>query len=155
MDQVENPYIDWIKQTGRRTIARAFKIDAMRFIVVGAGGFTINFAVLLLLHGILGLPVLLGQLLAAECAILSNYYFHSIWTYRGAKVKSTVIRLAQFHITAWVGSGITTVVLVGAVHLLHANYLLALVYGSAIGLVWNYLWTKYLIFAKASSVEVK
>jgi len=151
MDQVENPYLDWIKRTGRRTIARTFEIDMVRFMIVGAGGFTVNFIVLLLLHGVFKLPVLLGQLVAAETAILSNYYFHSIWTYRNAKARSTVARLAQFHLTAWAGSGITTVVLVVAVHILHTNYLLALVYGSAIGLVWNYLWTKYLIFAKASA----
>jgi putative flippase GtrA len=151
MGPIENPYIDWITRTGRRTISKTLQIDAARFMIVGSGGFAINFAILFVLHGALKLPLVPSQLLGAESAILSNYYFHSVWTYRDARRKAISVRLTQFHITAWAGSGITTLTLVGAVHFLHSYYLLALAYGSFVGLLWNYLWTKYLIFAKAKS----
>lgn len=136
--------LDWIRHKANK----ALEIDTIRFTIVGGLGFLINLTVLYVVHGAFGLPVGISQLIGAETAILSNFYLHSIWTYKGAAEKPLGKRLAQFHASAWVGSGITSVIMIVAVKQLGVFYPLALVIGSLGGLLWNYLWTKYVIFKK-------
>jgi len=136
--------IDWVRHKANK----ALEIDTVRFMIVGGLGFCINLAVLAVLHDILLIRIGISQIIGAELAILSNFYLHSIWTYKGATEKSLSKRLAQFHASAWVGSGITSVILVLLVNRLHVFYPAALVIGSLCGLIWNYAWTKYFIFKK-------
>lgn len=139
--------IDWI----RRKANRALEIDTVRFVIVGGLGFFINLTVLFVAHDLFGLSITISQIMGAEIAILSNFYLHSIWTYKGAAEKPLLARLTQFHASAWIGSGITSLILIVLVKQLHVFYLFALVAGSAGGMVWNYLWTKYIIFKKITA----
>lgn len=140
----ENPYTDWVYRRAGKMLA----IDTVRFVIVGGLGFVINLIVLVILHDFTGLGVGISQLVGAELAILSNFYLHSNWTYKGAVEKPLATRLAQFHASAWVGSGITSIILIVSVNRLHIYYPIALVIGSSGGLVWNYVWTKFVIFKK-------
>jgi putative flippase GtrA len=141
----ENPYTDWVYRRAGKMLA----IDTVRFVIVGGLGFCINLSVLVILHDFTGLGVSISQLIGAELAILSNFYLHSTWTYKGAAEKPLATRLTQFHASAWVGSGITSAIVIISVNKLHVFYPVALVMGSLGGLTWNYIWTKYVIFKKA------
>lgn len=145
----ENPYTDWVYRRAGKMLA----IDTVRFVIVGGLGFIINLTVLTVMHGAFGLPVAISQIIGAETAILSNFYLHSIWTYKGATEKPLGTRLAQFHASAWVGSGITSVLLIICVNHLHVFYPVALVIGSLGGMIWNYLWTKFVIFRKSDIIS--
>ena len=136
--------IDWVRHKANK----ALEIDTVRFMIVGGLGFLINLSALFVIHDLFGVRIGPSQLIGAELAILSNFYLHSIWTYKGADEKSLPKRLTQFHASAWVGSGITSIVLIVLVNRLHVFYPAALVAGSLCGLVWNYAWTKYFIFKK-------
>lgn len=118
----------------------------IKFLVVGAVGFVINFILLFVLHSKLHINLLASQLVAAESALLSNFYWHNRWTY-GERAKTSLLkRLAQFHATAWVGAGIATVTLLVLANIFHVNYLVALVVGSGLALVWNYIWSNFVIW---------
>ncbi len=118
----------------------------VKFLAVGALGFVINFVLLYLLHSKLRLNLLISQLIAAEAAVLSNFFWHDHWTYKNRQKNSFGKRLTQFHASAWIGSGIATVVLLIAVDIFKINYLIGLVIGSGIALIWNYIWTNFVIW---------
>lgn len=127
------------------------RIEDLRFVVVGGLGFLINLAGLWIFHGRLGLPLLAAQLLAAELALLSNFTLHHHWTYQNYDRQSFGARLAKFHATAWLGGAITS----GLTWLLatraNVQYLLALVAGSLVALVWNYFFNKFFIWSRRVS----
>lgn len=118
----------------------------IKFLVVGALGFTINFFLLFILHSKLHMSLLISQLVAAEAGALSNFYWHNRWTYKDRAKASLIKRLIQFHATAWVGAGIATVTLLLLANVFHINYLIALVMGSALALIWNYSWSNFVIW---------
>lgn len=134
-------------QAGRRLL----KIDFIRFSLVGAVGFLVNLAGLFMLFDLAGFPIWVAQLLAAECALISNFTLHHFWTYRqqsGGKRKR--ILLAQFHLSFWSGALINTAIVVSAVEVFHVHYFFGLIAGSATALFWNFFWTKFYIWRHSS-----
>lgn len=123
------------------------KIDFIRFCLVGAGGFLINFGLLTLFYRLFGWPIFLAQLLAGEIALFNNFVLHQRWTYKRHSVTKSIAHLLwQFHLTSWVAIiGSALMVSVG-VKSFKLNYLVALIISSAIALSWNFVWTKFVIW---------
>ncbi len=132
---------------------RLIKKSLARFVAVGAAGFVINFAILTVLYKVLNFNILPSQLIGAEVAILSNFYLHNNWTFKDAVKNSLITRLIEFHASSWIGSAITTVTLIFLVDR-GMQYLIALIIGAIIALVWNFFWTRFIIWKpKESSYE--
>lgn len=125
------------------------KIDFVRFCLVGALGFVINYILLTLLYKILHSPLFLAQLVAAEVALFSNFIFHHHWTYKASKVRKTITTLiVQFHLTSWVAIVGSALIVSFCVRELGLNYGIALILSSAIALAWNFAWSKFVIWRK-------
>lgn len=126
---------------------RILGVDFVRFCLVGATGFLINLALLTLLYKILGLPVIIAQLISAEIALFSNFILHHNWTYKHRKTKKSIkTLLVQFHMSSWVaivGSALLVSVGIGVMDL---SYIVALVGSSSVALLWNFLWSKLVIW---------
>lgn len=126
---------------------RALRVDFVRFCLVGAIGFIINFTLLTLLYKKLGMPAFLAQLIASEVALFSNLLLHHHWTYKHKKVSKTISNLlVQFHMTSWaaiVGSALLVSLFI---HVLKLNYVIALIISSGVALFWNFSWSKYIIW---------
>ena len=135
---------------------KLLKIDFVRFCIVGASGFLLNFAILSFLYKGLGWPVFLSQLLAGEIALFSNFILHHTWTYKANKVNKTLLQLIiQFHLSSWIAI-VGSAALVGSgVKWLHLSYIIALVISSAIALGWNFGWTKFVIWRHHHQEEIK
>lgn len=79
--------------------------DKQRFIkfgVVGTAGFIVNFVFLRVFRS-LGLTETLVWLFATEAAIINNYFFNNIWTFKEAKIagaKATLNKFLQFNLTS-------------------------------------------------------
>jgi putative flippase GtrA len=140
----------------RAQILRLLKIDFIRFCIVGGTGFIINFILLIFLSKALGLHVFVAQLIGAEVALFSNFMLHHNWTYKHHKVEKEKHHLImQFHLTSWpaiLGSSIMVTVCERA---LHFNSLAALATSSSIALLWNFLWSKYVIWRKITPQEIQ
>ena len=122
--------------------------DFVRFCLVGALGFLINLAVLFLLHGLARAPLVIAQVMGAELAILSNFFFHSTWTYQNYVKMPFVTRIVKFHAAYLMGGVINSLTVVLTAHYLGLHYALGLVLGSILALGWNFVWSKYHIWAK-------
>ena len=128
---------------------RLLQHQFVRFCLVGGLGFLINLALLTLFYKMLGWPSFIAQLLAGEVALFSNFMLHHTWTYKGHGVKKSIIHLLiQFHATSWIAIVGTALIVSSCIKFLHMPYVIALVISSAIALVWNYVWTKYVIWRK-------
>lgn len=78
------------------------KIRFIKFGIVGATGFVVNFIFLRVFRG-LGLSELLVWLFATELAIINNYVFNNIWTFKDSEIKglkATILKFLQFNLTS-------------------------------------------------------
>jgi dolichol-phosphate mannosyltransferase len=87
------------------------------FVTVGAIGFFIQIAALVLLNRIAHWPDWLAIVAAVEIAILHNFWWHERWTWRDrARSASPLVRLVRFHTTcgglSLLGNLVATVILV-------------------------------------------
>lgn len=127
-------------------IRNLHKIDFVRFCFVGALGFLINFGLLALLYKHWHLNVFVAQLIASEIALFHNFVWHHNWTYKNRTNKSIKNLLIQFHASSWSAILGSAAIVAAGVHLLKMSYFIALVIASAIGLFWNFAWTKFVIW---------
>lgn len=131
----------------QRKIQRLLKIDFIRFSIVGGTGFVINFAILIILTKSFDVSTIFAQLIGAEVALFCNFTLHNKWTYKNRNVKKSFKSLLiQFHATSWpaiLGSTLMVSVMVDSFHL---SKFVALVISSLIALIWNYVWSKFVVW---------
>jgi dolichol-phosphate mannosyltransferase len=132
------------------------KLDFIRFCIVGGTGFVINFFILTVLHNFLDFPVFLAQLIGAEVALFSNFMMHHHWTYKAHRVEKTKLTLIiQFHASTWPAIIGSTLMVTAGEKLLHFSDLLALAVSSAIALLWNFSWSKYVVWRDVTPKEIE
>jgi dolichol-phosphate mannosyltransferase len=131
-------------------IDRAAASRMFRFGIVGASGVVVNQGLLMLLHGVLGLALLLSSVVAIETSILSNFTLNSLWTWKidlGGSLRSWAQKAAQYHaatiISAFTGN---VVVLMALVHFFGTDYRIANLAGIAVGTGFNFLAGEYWVF---------
>jgi dolichol-phosphate mannosyltransferase len=75
----------------------------LKFNVVGVEGFLLQLAALAALtHSAHSISYLTATLLAVELAILNNFFWHQLWTWRdrpSLSINETLVRLAKFNVT--------------------------------------------------------
>jgi dolichol-phosphate mannosyltransferase len=140
----------------RERIKHLLKIDFVRFCIVGGTGFVINFVILTLLNKILNFPVFTSQLIGAEIALFSNFMLHHHWTYKNNNVQKDIGRLLiEFHVSTWPAILGSAAMVTAGEKLLHLDSLLALTLSSAIALLWNFSWSKYVIWRSITPKEIE
>jgi putative flippase GtrA len=140
----------------RDRLERLLKIEFVRFCIVGGTGFVINLVLLVLLHKHLHLPVFIAQAISAEIALGSNFILHHHWTYKAHHVeKSLTSLIIQFHATSWPAILGSSVMVTAGEKILHFGNLLALALSSVIVLIWNFFWSKYIVWRDVSETEVE
>ena len=137
-------------------IRHLLKIDFIRFCIVGGTGFVINFIVLLVLGYLFNLPIFFAQLIGAEIALASNFTLHHNWTYRSNKVhKSIWTLIVQFHASSWPAIVGSALMVHAGVRYLHLSDVMALAATAPISLVWNFGWSKFIIWKNITPKEVE
>jgi dolichol-phosphate mannosyltransferase len=140
----------------RARLRHLIKIDFVRFCIVGGTGFVINFIILTLLHKTFHTPVFIAQFIGAEVALFSNFMLHHHWTYKGHGVKKGLSKLlVQFHATTWPAILGSALMVTAGEKFLHFGNLLALAVSSVIALLWNFGWSKYVIWRRITPAEIE
>lgn len=140
----------------RARLQHLLKIDFVRFCIVGGTGFVINLIILTVLHRLLHVPVFIAQVIGAEIALFSNFIMHHHWTYKAHKVEKTFTKLIiQFHASTWPAILGSALMVTAGEKLLHLGNLPALAVSSVIALLWNFGWSKYVIWRDVSPAEVE
>jgi len=141
--------------TIRSVTARLLRQDFVRFCMVGVVGFLINLIILKILHDAWHWPIILATLLGSEAAYFSNFLFHNFWTYKhGTRAEKSFRKLlVQFHLSAWSGMLLNTLIVFVAVTMFHQDSAIGLIIASVIVLFWNYIWTKFYIWRNHKDIE--
>lgn len=101
----------------------------LKFNAVGGVGLAVQLGALWLLERVAGVQYLLATVIAVEVAVLHNFIWHQLWTWRGRPHQSLMYRLLRFHLANGLVSLVTNFVLmalfVGVLHmrLIPANLL--------------------------------
>ncbi|MEN9213229.1 MAG: GtrA family protein, partial [Thermostichus sp. DG02_4_bins_136] len=117
----------------------------LRFSTVGLSGTIIDMALLYLLHDPrnLGWGLIVSKLISSEVAILNNFLWNDLWTFRSvAKLQPGVLnrlkRLVKFNIICLIGLSLNSFLLILLSEHLGIHYLLANLIAIGIVVFWNF-----------------
>jgi len=140
----------------RNKLETLLRLEFVRFCIVGGLGFVINLIILVVLSKTVHAPIVVAQLIGAEVALGTNFILHHNWTYKAHHVNKSVKSLIiQFHATTWPAIlGSTAMVSIG-VSVLHISKFESLIVSSAVSLMWNFGWSKFVIWRDVTPKEVE
>lgn len=139
----------------KEKLRRLLKVDFVRFCIVGGLGFLINLVILTALHRALDAPIFLSQVIGAEVALLHNFLLHEHWTYKGRNHQRSFASLVvRFHVTSWPAIFGSAAMVTFAQTTLHFNSTMALVISSAVVLLWNFTWSKYVVWRHVTKKDI-
>jgi len=129
-----------------RHLARLMPADRglrrfVKFCLVGGSGVLVNMGLLWLLTEVAGLFYLVSSAVAVECAILNNFFWNDVWTFRDRRAagwRARLGRLARFNAVSVGGLGINVAVLWLFTEQLGVYYLLSNLAGIAAATLWNF-----------------
>lgn len=113
-----------------------------RFTVVGFSGVFVNEAALWALTDQMGLHYLLSGSISAETAIINNFLWNDVWTFRDVVEKgsaSTLMRLIRFNLSRITGLIFSIILLAFFTEFLKINYLLSNIISILVVFTYNYL----------------
>ncbi|WP_461865283.1 glycosyltransferase [Thermococcus sp.] len=113
----------------------------VKFMVVGLSGIIVNEAFLWLFVNI-GMDKISANIPATEIAILNNFTWNDIWTFRDLKTKPLYKRLLNFHIAALTGALVQWIIYAVLVHL-EVYYLLANLIGIGFSFIVRFLFNRH------------
>ena len=126
-------------------IAKMFGFDLIRFIkfgIVGGSGIFVNMGFLWFFTEIIGIFYLISSVLAIALAMINNFIWNDLWTWRDRGdpgIKAYLTRMVKFivvsSIAAYIGNlGILWIL----THFFHIYYLISNLIGIAVGTALNY-----------------
>jgi putative flippase GtrA len=137
-----------------RVYHRLFAYNFVRFALIGFTGFIVNYIVLILIFDLLGAPITVSQLIGAESALLTTFIGNNFWAFRDHHHIPIKHKLAKYHVTSGTGIVITSTIVVVLVKHMHVYYGLALAISACVGMVWNFLFNKFVIFRRHKHAEL-
>lgn len=141
-------------------IKKFLGFDLIRFIkfgIVGGSGILVNMGFLWFFTEIVGLYYLISSILAIALAMISNFIWNDLWTWRDRRepgAKAYFLRMAKFitvsSLAGYIGNlGILWIL----THFFHLYYLISNMVGIAVGTVLNYSINNFWTFKKQVSRE--
>jgi dolichol-phosphate mannosyltransferase len=117
----------------------------MRFGLVGLSGVFVDMAIFYLLHdpAALGLPLTRSKVIAAEIAIVNNFLWNDLWTFRDISSQQRgwskrIKRFIKFNLVCLLGLLLNVAIVNILVNYFNIHYLVANLIAIAIVTVWNF-----------------
>ena len=114
----------------------------LKFCLVGGSGVLVNMGLLWLLTEVAGLFYLVSSAIAVECAIVNNFAWNEVWTFRdrgGGGSSARLTRLLKFNLVSVAGLGINVVVLWLMTDQAGMYYMVSNLFGIAAATFWNFM----------------
>jgi len=130
----------------------------VKFCIVGASSFTINFALLYLLHRQFHLHVIAANTIAFMVAVTNGYVWNRRWTFKAVGLRRQREQYAMFVGVNVVGLGLNTAIVAGVLRLLTGSWsprhtpgsqlLAATVVATAVVVFWNFYANRHWTFRR-------
>ena len=114
----------------------------IKFSIVGTSGIAVNEGFLWAFVRFLGWDKILANVAATELAILNNFAWNDLWTFRDVRGKPLWNRLLNFHLAALTGAVVQWAIYVGLIFL-GVNYLLANLVGIGFSFIVRFLFNRH------------
>ncbi|WP_457750837.1 glycosyltransferase [Thermococcus sp.] len=114
----------------------------IKFTLVGLSGVLVNEGFLYGFVRFLGWDKILANIPATELAILNNFTWNDIWTFKDVRRKSLPRRLFNFHIAALTGAVVQWIIYAGLVYI-GLNYLVANLIGIIVSFIVRFLFNRH------------
>ncbi len=123
----------------------------IKFATVGTIGMVIDLTILNVLHGVIGIPLLIANAFSFSSAVTNNFFLNRHWSFPESQDRAVHTQLVQFATVSVTGLAINEIILWQLTRLLHPifgfpwDYNLAKMGAIFIVLFWNFginrIWT--------------
>lgn len=123
----------------------------IKFALVGALGMVVDLSILNILHGLVGLHLLVANSISFSAAVVSNFTWNRLWTFPETRDRPVHTQLTQFATVSVIGLGINNFILWQFYQVLQPylstpwDYNAAKILAIGVVLFWNFganrLWT--------------
>ena len=121
--------------------------QVIKFGTVGVANTVLDFAVLNLLAGLLGWPVLISNTISFSVAVTNSFFMNKYWTFEDREGK-THLQFGGFILVALVGLAVSDILVYWLAEGVGWHYNWAKIVSILPVFVWNFWASKYLIFKK-------
>ena len=141
-----------------------FQSTLLRFLVVGGAGFVVNQTILYGLYESVFAPfrdrdtlglneaLLLASIIAVEVSIIIRFVLNDRWTFKGTRgAKPLHRRFLESNISSLGSPAISLACVNLLTPLLGISFLITNSMGIALGLVWNWLWSRHVVWRPSTS----
>ncbi len=134
-------------------VKKMLAIQVVKYLITGGTTFSIDFIVLVLLHGVLDVNLVLAATVSYWLSIIFNFTVNRLWTFN-AKEKSDLAKHAILY-SAILGFNyaFTVLFIVFATHVVKLPYTVAKVFAVALQITWTYPIYKRFIFVSTAKVK--
>lgn len=129
-----------------RIISKAFLLQLIKFVIVGAIGTLINTSVLFLLTEFFKIIYLISEVFGFTLATISNYVFNKIWTFEENIQVKIIRKYIQYFIVCLLSLILNLIVLYLLVEFFDFWYILAEIVAIMVSFVINFIGSKFWIF---------
>ena len=140
-------YRDYLRHLLRLRFYRWGASRFIRFALVGLGGSLVDMGLFFLLSSPMGAGLTLAKAIAAEVAVIHNFFWNNYWTFgdisaRRRGIKPLLLRLVRFNAIALAGLAINIAVLNLVFRLVLPQRLIANAIAIAVTTLWNFFMNK-------------
>lgn len=138
----------------------------VKFMLVGAVNFGVDYGILTLLSGLLGWPVAIANTISYSCGVINSYFLNKYWTFKinlkffytytlksGARIKFFSPHFLKFIFVNLISLGVNTLtmyILVDLYSLHTLNNLVAKILATGFSFVVNFAGSKLLVFRESN-----
>lgn len=127
---------------------KVFERTFVRFALIGALGFLVNYLLLYLLFDLNHIPIIAAQIVGAESALLATFVGNNYWAFRHHQHIPLKKKLLRYHLSSGTGILITTTFIIFLVRYAHLYYGIALTLAAGVGMFWNFIFNNKVIFTR-------
>lgn len=143
-----------LPQAATRPVSLLLTSSVVRYGIVGASGTLIDIALLTLLHGVMGVPLLAANLVSFSVAATSNYLLNRRWTFGTRGQRPIMLGGLLFFVAAVVGLSLSEAGVWILSERLDLPYLWAKILSIPVVYAWNYTFNSSITFRHQASAII-
>ena len=114
--------------------------EFIKYSIVGTSGAIVNMGTFIICTRLFRIPVEYASPVAIETAIISNFIFNSIWTFKKRTVKTILfVRFIRFHMVALIAGSVNYIILLMMVYGFGSSDILANIIGIVSAMIVNFI----------------
>ena len=125
---------------------RTLAVQLLKYGVVGAIAFGVDFGSLWLLHSVAGMHHLLAAAIAFILGLTCNYLLSTAWVFGESRLKSTAAEFTAFALIGVVGLGLNELIIFLAADVVGLQVMVAKLISTALVFFWNFFARRFLLF---------